>query len=88
MRFVMHEFDDTISMLKDVMLRFKREGEGERSAFPCRWRMTEFHDHINAEQWKCRTEKEKLPQDLFPKPLHIKSRDLYLILIHGLIIEK
>ena len=35
MRFVMHEFDDTLSMLKDVMLRFKREGKnGERSTFP------------------------------------------------------
>ena len=77
MRFVMHEFDDTVSMLKDVMLRFKREGKLEKDlASPRRWRMTEFHDHINAEQWKCKTEKEKLPQDLFPKPLHIKAKDL------------
>ena len=76
MRFVMHEFDDTISMLKDVMLRFKREGRMEKDLpSPRRWRMTEFHDHINAEQWKCVTEKEKLPQDLFPQPLHIKARD-------------
>ena len=76
MRFVMHEFDDTVSMLKDVMLRFKREGRMEKDLpSPRRWRMTEFHDHINAEQWKCRTEKEKLPQDLFPQPLHIKARD-------------
>jgi len=77
MRFVMHEFDDTINMLKDVMLRFKREGKLEKDlASPRRWRMTEFHDHINAEQWKCTTEKEKLPQDLFPKPLHIKYMDI------------
>ena len=77
MRFVMHEFDDTVSMLKDVMLRFKREGKLEKDlASPRRWRMTEFHVHINAEQWKCRTEKEKLPQDLFPQPLHIKAKDL------------
>ena len=77
MRFVMHEFDDTISMLKDVMLRFKREGKLEKDLpSPRRWRMTEFHDHINAEQWKCKTEKEKLPQDLFPKPLHIKYMDI------------
>ena len=77
MRFVMHEFDDTVSMLKDVMLRFKREGKMEKDLpSPRRWRMTEFHDHINAEQWKCRTEKEKLPQDLFPKPLHIKAKDI------------
>ena len=76
MRFVMHEFDDTINMLKDVMLRFKREGKLEKDLpSPRRWRMTEFHDHINAEQWKCKTEKEKLPQDLFPQPLHIKARD-------------
>ena len=76
MRFVMHEFDDTINMLKDVMLRFKREGRMEKDlTSPRRWRMTEFHDHINAEQWKCKTEKEKLPQDLFPQPLHIKARD-------------
>ena len=76
MRFVMHEFDDTVNMLKDVMLRFKREGRMEKDLpSPRRWRMTEFHDHINAEQWKCRTEKEKLPQDLFPQPLHIKARD-------------
>jgi hypothetical protein len=77
MRFVMHEFDDTVSMLKDVMLRFKREGRLEKDlASPRRWRMTEFHDHINAEAWKCKTEKEKLPQDLFPQPLHIKAKDI------------
>jgi hypothetical protein len=77
MRFVMHEFDDTINMLKDVMLRFKREGRLEKDlASPRRWRMTEFHDHINAEAWKCKTEKEKLPQDLFPQPLHIKAKDI------------
>ena len=34
MRFVVHEFDDTISMLKDVMLRFKREGRLEKDLPP------------------------------------------------------
>ena len=83
MRFVMHEFDDTISMLKDVMLRFKREGKLERDLpSPRRWRMTEFHDHINAEQWKCTTVKEKLPQDLFPQPLNIKARDILSTINH------
>jgi len=77
MRFVMHEFNDTTSMLKDVLLRFKREGKLEKDLpSPRRWRMTEFHDHINAEQWKCKTQKEKLPQELFPKPLHIKYMDI------------
>ena len=80
------EWNDTIGMLRDVMNAYynrnQRFGELDKAktetdlTSPRRWRITELHDHVMAEQWKNRNENEDLPQDLFPKPIHVKLSDL------------
>ena len=80
------EWNDTIGMLRDVMNAYynrnQRFGELDKAktetdlTSPRRWRMTELHDHVMAEQWKNRNENEDLPQDLFPKPIHVRLSDL------------
>ena len=42
---------------------------------PARWRITEFHDHVQAEAWKVQHKKENLPQDLFPTPIKIHHKE-------------
>jgi hypothetical protein len=42
---------------------------------PARWRLTEFHDHVQAEAWKITNKKEDLPQDLFPAPIKIHHKE-------------
>ena len=42
---------------------------------PRRWRMEEFHDHVQAISWKVTTKLVKLPQDLFPKPVKVSLGD-------------
>jgi len=42
---------------------------------PKRWRMAEFHDHVQAIAWKAATKLVKLPQDLFPKPVKVSLGD-------------
>jgi hypothetical protein len=39
---------------------------------PKRWRIEEFHDHVQAESWKIKNPNEGLPQDLFPHPVRIE----------------
>jgi hypothetical protein len=39
---------------------------------PKRWRITEFHDYVQAESWKIHNPNEKLPQDLFPEPVKVQ----------------
>jgi len=80
------EWNDTVGMLRDVMNgyynRNQRFGELDKAkteanlSSPRRWRMTELHDHVMAEQWKNRNENEDLPQDLFPTPIHVALSDL------------
>lgn len=59
-----HEWADTISMLNDLA----NDGVIKLDP-PRRWRITEFHDHVQAEAWKVTHPNHKLPQDLFPEPI-------------------
>ena len=40
---------------------------------PKRWRLTEFHDHVQAEAWKIQHPNTDLPQDLFPAPVKVQA---------------
>jgi len=42
---------------------------------PKRWRLTEFHDYVQAESWKVKNNKISLPQDLFPTPIKVEYLD-------------
>ena len=59
-----HEWSDTINMLNRVL-------EHKDLNPPKRWRINEFHDHVQAESWKIQNPNEKLPQDLFPEPIKV-----------------
>ena len=60
------DLEDTLSMLGKVI-----EDKGELAP-PKRWRITEFHDYVQAEAWKISNTNEKLPQDLFPEPIKVQ----------------
>jgi hypothetical protein len=62
------ELEDTLSMLGKVI-----EDKGELAP-PKRWRITEFHDYVQAEAWKISNPNEKLPQDLFPTPIKVQHQ--------------
>ena len=61
---------DTFSMINKIL------EAGKPLAPPARWRLTEFHDHVQSESWKIANKKEDLPQDLFPKPIKITHEEL------------
>jgi hypothetical protein len=63
------DLEDTLSMLGKVL-----EDKGELAP-PKRWRITEFHDYVQAEAWKISNTNEKLPQDLFPAPIKVQHND-------------
>ena len=42
---------------------------------PKRWRITEFHDHVQAEAWKVEHTNQTLPQDLFPAPVKVQVNE-------------
>jgi len=42
---------------------------------PNRWRIDEFHDHVQAEAWKITNPLVELPQDLFPEPIKVQYAD-------------
>jgi hypothetical protein len=63
------DLEDTLSMLGKVI-----EDKGELAP-PKRWRITEFHDYVQAEAWKISNTNEKLPQDLFPAPIKVQHND-------------
>jgi len=60
-----HDWSDTINMIGNLIEK------GVTVPVPKRWRISEFHDTIQAEAWKLRNPNEKLPQDLFPNPIKI-----------------
>ena len=60
---------DTFSMINKVL------DEGKSLEPPARWRLTEFHDHVQSEAWKIANKKEDLPQDLFPNPIKITHQE-------------
>jgi hypothetical protein len=64
--FYFGDWYDTISMLSSVL------DKDIAIDPPRRWRLTEFHDHVQAEAWKIEHANVKLPQDLFPSPVKVE----------------
>ena len=60
---------DTFSMINTVL------DADQPLEPPARWRLTEFHDHVQAEAWKIKNTKQDLPQDLFPNPIKITHQE-------------
>jgi len=67
-RWSFRDLEDTISMLGTVV-------QTKELAPPKRWRIMEFHDHVQAEAWKITNVKHSLPQDLFPEPIKVQHND-------------
>jgi hypothetical protein len=68
-RYYFHEWNDTVSMI-DTVLR-----AGKILEVPKRWRITEFHDHVQAEAWKIEHANQTMPQDLFPTPVKVQVNE-------------
>lgn len=64
------EWKDTLQLLHKVLC--DREAKNETLTPPKRWRLTEFHDYVQAEAWKVENINHKLPQDLFPTPIKVQ----------------
>lgn len=64
-----NELDDTFSMIAHVLVNDKTLEP------PKRWRITEFHDHVQAEAWKTTNPNHQLPQDLFPTPIKVTHQE-------------
>jgi hypothetical protein len=69
MCFHLTDWNDTVSMLDDVLNNDMTINP------PKRWRLTEFHDHVQAEAWKIKHPNASLPQDLFPSPIKVEVGD-------------
>ena len=67
------EWKDTLQLLHKVLC--DRESKNETLVPPKRWRLTEFHDYVQAEAWKVENTNHKLPQDLFPAPIKLTLDD-------------
>jgi hypothetical protein len=63
---------DTISMLDSVLSHNQCATEPLTLEIPKRWRLSEFHDHIQSVAWKVKNKNESLPQDLFPEPIKLE----------------
>jgi len=59
------EMNDTFDMIRRLL------EHGKIVEPPKRWRMPDFHDYVQAENWKIQNPKLKLHQDLFPQPIKI-----------------
>ena len=59
------EWTDTYSMLARLLTNQNQLNP------PRRWRISEFHDYVQAENWKIVNPNEKLHQDLFPEPVKV-----------------
>jgi hypothetical protein len=64
-----YQLNDTFSMIIRILSNDKTLEP------PKRWRLTEFHDYVQAESWKIENPKETLRQDLFPEPIKVKRQD-------------
>jgi len=64
-----HEWEDTVSMIETILV------SGNTLETPKRWRIAEFHDHVQAEAWKVKNENAALPQDLFPTPIKVQTEN-------------
>jgi hypothetical protein len=67
--FRFHELNDTFSMLARIF------DNGKTIDPPRRWRITEFQDHVQSENWKIQNPNHSLPQDLFPQPVKVTYED-------------
>jgi len=66
----------TIYALRDTFTMINNILEADKPLDPpARWRLTEFHDHVQSEAWKIKNKKEDLPQDLFPTPIKITYQE-------------
>jgi hypothetical protein len=63
------ELNDTFSMALRILKH------GKELVPPKRWRIGEFHDHVQAESWKIQNPNESLRQDLFPEPIRVDRGD-------------
>jgi len=61
----LYEMNDTFGMIRRLL------DHGKTLEPPKRWRMPDFHDYVQAENWKIQNPKLKLHQDLFPQPIKI-----------------
>lgn len=60
---------DTIAMLDQILTA------GETIDSPKRWRIEEFHDHIQTKAWTIKNPNQDLPQDLFPTPIKVLDEE-------------
>jgi hypothetical protein len=66
----------TIYALRDTFTMINNVLEADKPLDPpARWRLIEFHDHVQSEAWKIKNKKEELPQDLFPTPIKITHQE-------------
>jgi hypothetical protein len=73
--FFWRDWDDTISMLRQVIAynnALPEDGK-QLDPMPKRWRLIEWHDQLMAETWKIVNKNENLPQKLFPKPIKVNG---------------
>jgi hypothetical protein len=60
---------DTIAMLDQILTA------GQTIDPPKRWRIEEFHDHIQTKAWTIKNPNQELPQDLFPTPIKVSDQE-------------
>jgi len=60
---------DTIEMLDQILTA------GQTIDPPKRWRIEEFHDHIQTKAWTIKNPNQELPQDLFPTPIKVLDEE-------------
>jgi hypothetical protein len=63
------DWRDTTAMLGTILAADKT------LEAPKRWRLSEFHDHVQAEAWKIKHPNQALPQDLFPAPVKVQVNE-------------
>jgi len=60
---------DTVAMLDQILTA------GQTIDPPKRWRIEEFHDHIQTKAWTIKNPNQELPQDLFPTPIKVLDEE-------------
>jgi len=60
---------DTVAMLDQILTA------GQTIDPPKRWRIDEFHDHIQTKAWTIKNPNQELPQDLFPTPIKVLDEE-------------
>jgi len=71
-RFYYSDWADTIAMLDTIFAHNECATEPLTLDVPKRWRLSEFHDHVQSVAWKVKNKNESLPQDLFPEPVKLE----------------